>query len=114
MSARGATVDFVHEVERAGPFGAGNPSPLFAFPAHRAKFAEVVGAGGHVRFSLTADDGAHLKAIAFRAAATPLGEGLLGAGNDTPLHLTGTLGIDHYQGREEVQLRVIDAARPVA
>jgi single-stranded-DNA-specific exonuclease len=114
MSARGATVDFVHDIERAGPFGAGNPSPLFAFPAHRAKFAEVVGTGGHVRFSLTADDGARLKAIAFRAAGTPLGAGLLGAGNDTPLHLTGTLGLDHYQGREEVQLRVVDAARPAA
>jgi single-stranded-DNA-specific exonuclease len=114
LSARGATVDFVEDIERAGPFGAGNPQPVFAFPAHKAKFAETVGAGGHVRFTLTSDDGARLKAIAFRAASGPLGPLLLGAGNDTRLHIAGTLGIDHYQGRAEVQLRVVDAAEPAA
>ncbi|MEO6012485.1 MAG: single-stranded-DNA-specific exonuclease RecJ [Devosia sp.] len=110
LTARGATVSFVEDFDRAGPFGAGNPQPVFAFPAHKAKFAEVVGASGHVRFSLTSDDGARLKAIAFRAAATPLGQALLGAGNDTKLHIAGSLSFDHYQGRAEVQLRVTDAA----
>jgi single-stranded-DNA-specific exonuclease len=112
LTARGATTDFVRQIERAGPYGSGNPQPVFAFPAHRAKFAEVVGGGGHVRFTLTSDDGARLKAIAFRAAATALGEALLSAGNDAPLHLAGTLSLDHYQGREEVQVRVTDAAPP--
>ncbi len=110
LSARGATVALVEDMERAGPFGAGNPQPIFAFPAHRAKFAEVVGASGHVRFQLTADDGARLKAIAFRAASAPLGDAILRAGNDGRLHIAGTLGLDHYQGRAEVQLRVVDAA----
>ncbi len=113
LSARGANVAFVEDIERAGPFGAGNPQPVFAFPAHKAKFAEVVGAGGHVRFTLTSDDGARLKAIAFRAASGPLGQALLGAGNDGKLHIAGTLSLDHYQGRAEVQLRVIDVAEPV-
>ena len=112
MTVRGASVDFVHEIERAGPFGAGNPMPVFAFPAHRAKFAEIVGAGGHVRFVLTSDDGARIKAIAFRAATTPLGQALLNAGNDTRLHIAGMLALDHWQGREEVQLRVTDVAVP--
>ena len=31
-----------------------------------------------------------------------------------PLHLAGTLGVDHWQGREEVQFRVTDAAIPAA
>jgi single-stranded-DNA-specific exonuclease len=113
MTARGATTDFVHQIERAGPYGSGNPQPVFAFPSHKAKFAEVVGAGGHVKFTLTSDDGARLKGIAFRAATTALGEMLLSAGNDTPLHMAGTLSLDHYQGREEVQIRLLDAA-PVA
>src|SRR5690606_4497013 len=113
ITARGATTDFVHEVERAGPFGAGNPQPVFAFPAHRAKFAEVVGAGGHVKFTLTSEDGARIKAIAFRAASTPLG-GVILAGNDRPLHIAGTLAIDHWQGRETVQLRLVDAAAVAA
>ena len=112
ITARGASPEFFHEIERAGPFGSGNPQPVFAFPAHRAKFAEIVGAGGHVRLVLTSEDGARLKAIAFRAAATPLGQALLGAGTDTPIHIAGTLGLDHWQGREEVQLKVTDAAMP--
>ena len=112
MTARAATPDFVREIERAGPFGSGNPQPVFAFPSHRAKFAEVVGGAGHVKFTLVSGDGARLKAIAFRAATTALGETLLGAGNDTVLHLAGTLSIDHWQGREEVQLRLNDAAVP--
>jgi single-stranded-DNA-specific exonuclease len=109
LSARGATPEFVHDIERAGPFGAGNPQPVFAFPAHQAKFAEVMGHGGHVRFTLISGDGARLRAVAFRAANGPLGQALLSAG-DTPFHVAGTLSLDHWQGREETQLRVTDVA----
>jgi len=112
ITARGASPEFVHDFERAGPFGAGNPVPTFVFPAHKAKFAEVVGQGGHVRFTLASDDGARLKAIAFRAAGQPIGDMLLNGGSDTPLHIAGTLGIDHWQGREQVQMRVVDIAQP--
>lgn len=111
ITARGAHPDFVKDIERAGPFGAGNPQPIFAFPAHRAKFTDVVGAAGHVRFTLASEDGARLKAIAFRAAGNELGQTLL-SNEDKPLHFAGTLSIDHYQGREEVQVRVSDAAFP--
>ena len=65
-----------------------------------------------VRFTLTSDDGARIKAIAFRAATTPLGQALLNAGNDARLHIAGMLALDHWQGREEVQLRVTDVAVP--
>ncbi|GLQ57893.1 single-stranded-DNA-specific exonuclease RecJ [Devosia nitrariae] len=112
LTARGATPDLVHEVERAGPFGAGNPTPIFAFPAHRARFAQVVGKGGHVSFALISEDGARLKAIAFRAAGNAIGEALLRGEGGPPLHVAGTLGIDHWQGREQVQMRVVDIARP--
>lgn len=111
LSARGATLDLLHSIERAGPFGSGNPTPVFAFPAHRARFPQVVGKGGHVSFSLTSDDGARLKAIAFRAAGTPLGDVLL-RDADQPLHFAGSLSLDHYQGREQVQFRLTDLARP--
>jgi single-stranded-DNA-specific exonuclease len=112
LTARGATPDFVHDIERAGPFGAGNAQPVFVFPAHRVRMAEVAGQGGHVRFLLTADDGARVKGIAFRAAGTPLGQLLLGA--EGPLHFAGTLGVDTWQGRETVQFRVLDVALPDA
>jgi single-stranded-DNA-specific exonuclease len=110
LTARGATVDLLHNIEKAGPFGSGNPGPVFAFPSHRARFAQIVGKGGHVSFTLTSDDGARLKAIAFRAANTPLGDILLRDG-EQPLHFAGSLSLDHYQGREQVQFRLTDIAR---
>ena len=109
LSARGATLDLVRDIERAGPYGAGNPQPVFAFPGHRVKMPEVAGAGGHVRFLLTADDGARVKATAFRAADAPIGRALLETG-ERPLHVAGTLTVDRWQGREDVQLRVVDVA----
>ncbi len=111
LTARGAGLDLVRDIERAGPFGSGNPGPLFAFPAHRARFAQVVGKGGHVSFTLASDDGARLKAIAFRAANTAIGDALLRDG-DGAFHFAGALSIDHYQGREQVQFRLTDLARP--
>ncbi len=110
LTARGATLSLLHAVEKAGPFGSGNPSPVFAFPAHRARFPQIVGKGGHISFSLSSDDGAKLKAIAFRAAGTALGDTLM-RDNDQPLHFAGSLSLDHYQGREQVQFRLLDIAR---
>ncbi|MDR3497484.1 MAG: single-stranded-DNA-specific exonuclease RecJ [Ancalomicrobiaceae bacterium] len=110
MTAGGASVEFVNEIDRAGPYGSGHAEPIFAFPAHRIAFADAVGQG-HVRLSLTAGDGSSLKAIAFRAAGEPLGDLLLSA-RGRPLHVAGSLTLDHWQGEPKVQLRVLDAADP--
>lgn len=109
LTARGATADFVKDIERAGPYGAGNPQPVFAFPAHKVKFAEVTAPAGHVRFTLQSGDNARLRGIAFRSAETALGQAILSTG-DSPLHVAGSLSLDHWQGREEVRLRVTDVA----
>jgi single-stranded-DNA-specific exonuclease len=110
MTASGARLDLISDLKAAGPFGSGNPAPVFAFPAHRLRYAEVVG-NGHVRVGLSADTGSTLKGIAFRAAGTPLGDVLLSAGG-RPLHVAGTLSVDHWGGSPRPQLRVIDAAIP--
>jgi single-stranded-DNA-specific exonuclease len=99
-------------VERAGPFGTGHPEPVFAFPAHRISYVETVG-NGHVRLSLSTDDGVNLKAIAFRAAGGPLGTALLAA-RGRPLHLAGVLTIDQWQSRRQPSLRILDAAEPAS
>ena len=96
LTESGATAAFVEDLERAGPFGNGNPAPVFAFPAHRVAFADSAG-NGHVRLSLASEAGGSLKAIAFRAAETPLGRALLAA-RGKPLHVAGTLCLDHYGG----------------
>jgi single-stranded-DNA-specific exonuclease len=110
MTAGGATTSFVEQVERAGPYGSGNPEPVFVFPAHRIQYADEVGQG-HVRLTIASTDGSTLKGIAFRAAGESLGK-LLFAGRGRGLHLAGTLSLDHWQGEPRVQLRVIDAAEP--
>src|SRR5262245_38332539 len=76
LTPAAVTDEFLALLERAGPYGQGNPQPRFAFPAHRVKFAKVVG-GAHVRCVLEAGDGSRLDAVAFRAADQPLGEALL-------------------------------------
>jgi single-stranded-DNA-specific exonuclease len=99
-------------LDRAGPYGQGNPQPRFAFPAHRVTFARVVG-GAHVRCVLKAGDGSKLDAVAFRAAGQPIGAALL-AGGGLPLHVAGHLRRDSYGGRDRRELVVEDVADPRA
>lgn len=108
LTAGGATPALVEQVAKAGPFGAGNPEPVFAFPNHRISYVESFGAG-HVRARLASNDGAALKAAAFRCAEEPLGKALLGA-RGRLVHVAGTLELDHWQGETSVSLRVKDVA----
>ncbi|MEP3264565.1 MAG: single-stranded-DNA-specific exonuclease RecJ [Hyphomicrobiales bacterium] len=110
LTARGASLPLMAEIDRAGPYGPGHPSPIFAFPSHRITYANVVGKG-HVKLSLKAGDGASLNAIAFRVADEPLGKALL-ENKQKPMHLVGHLSKNSWQGRVTPQLRVIDAALP--
>jgi len=108
ISAAAASLEFHLTVARAGPFGAGNPEPVLAFPAHTIAYAEQVGQA-HVRVRLKGGSGEQLNAIAFRAAGQKLGNALLAA-RGTALHVAGALAVDRWQGAERVQLRIIDAA----
>lgn len=108
VTARRASLDLHAEMERAGPFGSGNPEPVLAFPDHRIAFVDAVGAG-HLKVRLTHRDGASVDAIAFRAAEQPLGERLVAA-RGTHIHVAGTLGVNRWQGQERIQIRIIDAA----
>jgi single-stranded-DNA-specific exonuclease len=71
-------------------------------------FADVVGSD-HVRLRLTGGDGARLDAIAFRAAGTALGEGLLKA-RGRRIHAAGRLTPNDWNGQSRVQLQIEDAA----
>ncbi len=108
LAAGGATLGLLDMLERAGPYGAGNPQPLFAFPAHRVEWAQVVGEA-HVKCTLKASDGSRIRAIAFRAVGSGLGEALLNA-RAAPLHVAGRLARDDWNGRNGVQVLISDAA----
>jgi single-stranded-DNA-specific exonuclease len=103
--------DLMALLERAGPYGQGNPQPRFAFPAHRVKFAKVV-AEAHVRCVFEAGDGARIEGVAFRAVGQPLGDLLLGSAGALPIHVVGNVKRDSWQGREKTELMIEDAADP--
>ena len=107
-SPAGANIALAQEIASAGPFGAGNPEPLLALPDARVAYADVVGKT-HVKLRLAGGDGTMLDAIAFRAAQSPLGEGLL-ASRGRPIHAVGRLRQDDWNGRIRVQLEIEDAA----
>ncbi|MGH6937024.1 MAG: single-stranded-DNA-specific exonuclease RecJ, partial [Methylocella sp.] len=95
-------------LRRGGPYGAGNPEPVFALPAHRVIDVAEVG-NGHVRLRAAAADGAKLDGIAFRAASEPIGRALHAA-RGRLVHLAGTLANDSFGGKDRVQLRLLDLA----
>src|SRR5262252_5222589 len=62
VSARAVTPEFVNTLNRAGPFGAGNPEPVVALPSHQLIFADEVGQA-HMRVRFKAGDGAVVNGI---------------------------------------------------
>ncbi len=109
LTGRGVNLDLLRRVEKAGPFGQGNPEPLFALPEQRIADASIVGEK-HVRVRLRSGDGASVDAIAFRAVDTPLGEALL-RGRGERLHVAARLSANHFRGVERVETRIADLAR---
>src|SRR4029078_12917549 len=110
LTPAGVTDELLDIIAREGPYGPGNPSARFAFPAANVKFAKVVGEN-HVRCVLQSADGTKLEGIAFRAANEPLGELLLNAGG-LPLHVAGSVKRSSFGGRERIEVHIEDAADP--
>jgi single-stranded-DNA-specific exonuclease len=110
LAADGATLEMMSMLERAGPYGSAHPEPVFAFPRHRVTTVKPVG-HDHLKVVLRSQTGKTIDAIAFRSAETPLGQLLL-SNMKSELHVAGTLSINYWNGRKNVQLRIIDAALP--
>lgn len=102
--------DLMLLIDKAGPYGQGNPQPRFVFPAHRVRFAKVVGEA-HVRCTLEAGDGSKLDAVAFRAANQPIGDVILQSAG-LPIHVAGHLRRDTWNGRNRLELVIEDVADP--
>ncbi len=108
VSAAAANADLVALIERAGPFGSGNPEPVIALPAHTIVYAEEVGQA-HMRVRLKSADGAFVNAIAFRAGGQKLGAAIL-QNRGRQVHAAGSFALDRWNGEERVQFRLIDIA----
>jgi single-stranded-DNA-specific exonuclease len=108
LTASACTPNLVEEIEKAGPFGSGNPEPVFVLPEH--KILDVTPFGvDHLRIRAQAGDGSKLELAAFRAAQGPLGAALAKARNERA-HLACTLSLDHWGGKARVKARLIDLA----
>lgn len=109
VSPGGATRGLWADFQRLAPFGPGNPEPVFAIADARVERPMML-KGGHVRCTLTDASGGRLKAVAWRAGETELGDRIMAGG--AGLHVVGRLKPDDWQGRESVELEIEDAADP--
>lgn len=109
LSVRGAKVDLVNLVQsQIGPFGQEAPEPLFLFQNVRIHSADVVGEA-HIRVMISDwEGGGRMKAMAFRAVGTPLGDALLKR-STAAFNILGTLKIDTWGGNEKVEMHIRDA-----
>jgi single-stranded-DNA-specific exonuclease len=103
-----ATIELMAMLERLAPFGSGNAEPRFALPAVRVVKADPVGEN-HLRCILAGGGNGRLKGIAFRVRDSELGRALAQTGGPA-LHLAGHLRADRWQGRDDVQFVIEDAA----
>jgi single-stranded-DNA-specific exonuclease len=109
LAPGGLTPELVETLESAGPFGVGWPAPRLAVGPVRLVRAELVGSD-HVRLIASGQDGKSFKAIAFRAAESPMGQALLHGSAGRRLWLAGRAKIDDWGSRPQAELHLEDAA----
>lgn len=108
LTPNAATVDLIEQIEKAGPFGASAPAPRYVLPDLQVRFAKRVGES-HLKLSLSDGMSSGLDAIAFGAFDGPIGQRLSNHGG-ARFHFAGRLEINSWGGRQNVQLRLEDAA----
>lgn len=109
LSPKGVNPLFVEAMEEAGPFGMGWPAPKIVAGPVRIIKCDIVGKD-HVRLIVSGDDGGSIKAIAFRAAETDMGQALLSAPKSRKLWIAGRAKIDDWGSRPAAEIHVEDAA----
>jgi len=108
LSVQGTNTDFIRMVyDQVGPFGQDYPEPLFMFKNVRIHTADIVG-DSHIRLMISDwEGGKRIKAMAFRAVGTELGNALLHEGRRS-FDLAGHLKVDNWNGRDNVEMHVRD------
>jgi len=105
----GITGSLCDSLDAAGPYGAGWPSPKIVSGPARLLRTGIVG-DGHVRGLARGDDGKSFKWIAFRSAATELGQALLASPGDRRWWLAGSIRRDEWNGGNAAEMHLEDAA----
>jgi single-stranded-DNA-specific exonuclease len=108
LSAEGVQLALIDDLDHAGPYGTGNPAPMFVLPHHKIAHAQFFGAG-HLRVTLASQRGVQMKSVIFRAEGTPLGDFMMKSIGLT-VHVAGTITRNHWQGKVTAEFRIVDAA----
>lgn len=106
LDVGGANTELADYLEKLEPFGAGNPEPRLMVRNVKIIRPSLIGVG-HVRCILTSDNGASIKAIAFRVGDNEIGNAMLNPGNGK-FDAVGVLRHDRWNGRNEVQFIIED------
>ncbi|HHL43265.1 MAG TPA: single-stranded-DNA-specific exonuclease RecJ, partial [Hellea balneolensis] len=108
LSASGATPELIAKINSLGPFGTGNPEPVFVFPDMRITYAKALN-GGHIRCAFEDSGGQRISGIAFRAEDNGIADILMH--QDTArVHVVGRIKQDTWNGRTKIDLQVSDIA----
>ena len=107
-----ANVDLADNLEQLEPFGNANPEPVLMFRGVRIVKASAMGIG-HVRCILTSDNGASVKAVAFRVGDNQIGQAML-SGSSVKYDVCGVLRRDRWQGKSGMVQFIIDDIRETA
>ncbi|HWH22047.1 MAG TPA: DHHA1 domain-containing protein, partial [Allosphingosinicella sp.] len=109
LAPRGVCPELCDALDEGGPYGAGWPSPRVAAGPVRIVKADIVGQD-HLRLVVSGDDGRSIKAIAFRMAASELGQALLSAPPGRKLWIAGRIKRDDWGSRPAAEMHLEDAA----
>ncbi len=96
-------MSFAKKLALMEPFGQGNPKPVFVLKKVRIEHPKFMGADRtHVRFSVVSAEGGRADCVLFQRAQEM--KDIIC--NPQPVDITGSIGIQNWQGRESVQFIV--------
>ena len=101
---------FATLIELVGPFGPGNPEPVFAMASMNVENVRIIG-DAHLACELIGAGGERVRAIAFRAEGERLGALLK---SRRPVHVAGRIKKDDWRGADFAQFQIADAAETAA
>jgi len=111
----GAKPDFIKLLtNNVGPFGMGNPEPIFALADIRVHQVDIL-KDKHIRVLMSdAEGGMRMKAMMFSGVGTKLGDMMIKNHRIMPFHLVGQFQINNWQGRESVEFHISDGVNAIA
>ena len=98
ISVNAITVEFIEQLEAAGPFGPSATSPLFVLANCQVKWFQVI-SGQHLRFYILDGSNRSIKAMFFRGLNNEAGT-FLNQNLTSRYHFAGNLEINDWSGKK--------------